>query len=732
MARLLERGLELLRDRLKGRGFAVAVPILPALLGRDALAAIPVALEGTVAHTAAALAAGAGPLSSLVPAAVAGLAEGVLREMYLQNLKLGGVLALILGVLGGGIGVLSYRGDAAEPRPVVGKGPDAPQPKSAQPAPARRFTARAALDVYQIVDGQPHPRYLGSTQSNPGVQAVVNVPAGAVWYVQPSNTGCGLGGIGAIGFGGLMPGGVGALGIGGGAVGFAGGGGGQLGQGGGVGLLGQPPQPAQPGQGGKPPMPPAGNPPAGMVGNIGFGGGALGVGGGAGAGGAVGGAGFGGALGALGGRGIGGAGMLGLPGMFGARDLQALIPELKKQNVPGLSLENVALTDDDFAALRNVPGLQVLLLRTVPITDRSVPTLLSLKELRILGLEGTGMTAQGLASLKDLPALHTVRLGGKSITDAALKAVGGVKKLSTVRLDWADVHPQGLEALAKQPGLKTVELRGPFTDKDLEVLRHAPNLETLRLHQTAITPEGLKLLQSFPKLTSLSVSSLFGWEGPQFTGAYKVNGAAIQLKFFTTQQILNPDGELVQVPAVALGDEGLKHLAELKKLTDLYIGSAALTNAGLEHLKGLTGLQRLGIFSEAVTDRGLAVVKDLKQLDRLDLRGTQMTTGLATTLRGLPALRTLLSNLCPGDPRYRTKLDFLQRSLPACKVWTLQGAPGAGMLNADQGLIPGGFGGAAGAGAGGGGFGLLGAGGLPGPLNPPPGGPVAPGVPPKR
>jgi RNA polymerase sigma factor (sigma-70 family) len=101
----LERGRDLLRDRLARRGLALSAALLPSLLAHGELSAAPLAL---ISSTVKAVAAGS------VSPGVAALAQGVIQTMLWTRMKLW-LLALVAVVaLGSASGLALYPGTAAE------------------------------------------------------------------------------------------------------------------------------------------------------------------------------------------------------------------------------------------------------------------------------------------------------------------------------------------------------------------------------------------------------------------------------------------------------------------------------------------------------------------------------------------------------------------------------------------------------------------------------------------
>jgi RNA polymerase sigma factor (sigma-70 family) len=577
MSKLLARGLDLLRDRLRGRGHGMSQAALGPALAALGQVPVPAGWAESITPAAVALAGGKVALTALASGSVVSLVRGVVSDMTLQQFKFVGVAALILLLGGAGLSILSLRSASAQPAPLERptklpdeKGGVQPGENKLPPTPARQLTSNQMWTAYQIVDGQTHPRKLGMTGPNlfgnpiprgaigaiggpikPPAPQVVQIPANAVWYIQPHGFGFGFGG--NLGFPG--PGGPGALP-----------GGLPAPPGGGVGLLG-----AVGAAGGAPgvPMPPPAIPggvgalgavggqqigAAGAIGNPGQQLGAIGVGGAIGQGGAVG---FGGAIGQQGAIGAAGAignpgqqvgmfgaigfngnlgqaviggfpgpggGLPGMPGFAGAKltgkDLQVLLAEMKKQQVPGLRVEHMELSDDDLAlVVKELPNLRVLLLFNTKTSDAAIKHLGNLKHLHVLGLEGSEFTDKAIEEVAKLGLpLDTLRIGGSKVTNKGLSAIGDLKALRTLRITWTGIDKTGLAALAKLDTLEALEIVGESTDDDLAALKNTTGLKAVRLHYSKIGEKGVAALAKLEKLEQVTLDWMWGEDGPQFFG----------------------------------------------------------------------------------------------------------------------------------------------------------------------------------------------------------------------
>jgi RNA polymerase sigma factor (sigma-70 family) len=127
----LARGRKRLADRLGRRGFlALSAGSLAAVLSQNTASATPPSsLLAATVRAAGAFAAGHAAAPGIIPTQVAGLAEGVLKAMFLTKLKAAGLFLAVV-VLATGIGAtgVTYRMQAAE-QAEAGKEPPAEDKK---------------------------------------------------------------------------------------------------------------------------------------------------------------------------------------------------------------------------------------------------------------------------------------------------------------------------------------------------------------------------------------------------------------------------------------------------------------------------------------------------------------------------------------------------------------------------------------------------------------------------
>jgi RNA polymerase sigma factor (sigma-70 family) len=140
----LSRARKLLQDRLMRRGVALTAVLAAAALGaNNASAELPRYLVAATVRTATVSVAGQATTAGLVCARVAALAEGMLRSLFLDKLKTGTVIVLVVTLAGMGTGALGYRSLLA-PQRADGTA------SSTSPVPPDGTAAKIAMLIEQL------------------------------------------------------------------------------------------------------------------------------------------------------------------------------------------------------------------------------------------------------------------------------------------------------------------------------------------------------------------------------------------------------------------------------------------------------------------------------------------------------------------------------------------------------------------------------------------------------
>ena len=115
-----------------------------------------------------------------------------------------------------------------------------------------------------------------------------------------------------------------------------------------------------------------------------------------------------------------------------------------------------------------------------------------------------------------------------------------------------------------------------------------------------------------------------------------------------------------------LGDPGLVHLKNLRRLEVLRIGGTQIQGPGLVHLARLPLLGHLVLNSSPITDQGLAELGRFSALSNLSLIGSPKITDRG--LRGLETARGLQTLSLGGPAITPAGVLRLQKVLPNCNV----------------------------------------------------------------
>jgi RNA polymerase sigma factor (sigma-70 family) len=156
VSRHLERGRELLRQRLASRGLGVGAVALAGLLAEHAGAAVPAAWAQTAATAANLWVNGTALPAGLITPQAMTLTQGVLQAMWFKKLKLLVLGIAAAGLLAGAAGVFGFAAAGAGPDPARSpqaedkKAPDQ-KPQEAAPAPVLRFSATEKMQEKQNV-----------------------------------------------------------------------------------------------------------------------------------------------------------------------------------------------------------------------------------------------------------------------------------------------------------------------------------------------------------------------------------------------------------------------------------------------------------------------------------------------------------------------------------------------------------------------------------------------------
>jgi len=205
--------------------------------------------------------------------------------------------------------------------------------------------------------------------------------------------------------------------------------------------------------------------------------------------------------------------------------------------------------DDDY--FRTV---QSIYLQDRPATDELVNEISRLNGIVQLNFCKSRITDKSLLYVGRMRQLKALDVGFNKITNEGLVHLAPLDELVHLDLDVTEVTDDGLPALRELPKLYRLQLyHTAITNTGAAQLGDMPWLGELDLGNTLITNDGLVHLQKLPNLTFLRLE-----QGTYYPG---------------------------EKPHVS--DEGLEHIANMPKLTELMVSTLGVTDEGIARLQSM-------------------------------------------------------------------------------------------------------------------------------------------------
>lgn len=164
------------------------------------------------------------------------------------------------------------------------------------------------------------------------------------------------------------------------------------------------------------------------------------------------------------------------------------------------------MSDAGMRHLKDLGGLQALVLTNAAIGDEGIAHLSRLTELRYLALDGTRVSDAGLAHLRSLTKLTSLTLAQTDVTDAGLAHLRGLHELQLLDLCGTKVSGRGLAHLADLPRLEMLDLGlTQVNDADCDALARLTPLAGLDLRGAKVTRAAkAKLSRALPRCRVLA------------------------------------------------------------------------------------------------------------------------------------------------------------------------------------------------------------------------------------
>ncbi len=172
---------------------------------------------------------------------------------------------------------------------------------------------------------------------------------------------------------------------------------------------------------------------------------------------------------------------------------KGLINLLNNPNLEAIYLDRSRnITDEGMKYLGELKSLKDLGLGGTPIGDKGLAFLAAQGRLEQLNINSTLVTDAGLKYLMQFENLKYLALGGPiPVTDKGLKQIGSLKKLEFLDLNLSRFTDKALEHIAQLKKLRSLGLANTkVTDKGLKHIRGLSKLKELDLSETKVTKQG--------------------------------------------------------------------------------------------------------------------------------------------------------------------------------------------------------------------------------------------------
>jgi serine/threonine protein kinase len=182
--------------------------------------------------------------------------------------------------------------------------------------------------------------------------------------------------------------------------------------------------------------------------------------------------------------------MITLEKLQNANELMDSIHDLEKLSV--LAVKSCPLDDAGLAKLKNLPGLEWLIIKDARLTGAGLAVLHDLPNCRYVDIVDAPISDQGLSHLQQIPKLDRLVLQGTKITGPGLKYLVKAPNIQRLDLSKSPVNDAGLAQLPSLPKLTDLSLNETYIgDAGLLAMKRQPGLKHLYLLGAKVTQQGV-------------------------------------------------------------------------------------------------------------------------------------------------------------------------------------------------------------------------------------------------
>lgn len=353
----------------------------------------------------------------------------------------------------------------------------------------------------------------------------------------------------------------------------------------------------------------------------------------------------------------------------------------KLSRLRSLRLLDCLISDQGLQSVGKLVDLEELWLRSAWVTDQGLEHLRGCRSLKRINLANTLVTDESLQLLKSFPDLERLQAGESKITLRGMfnlsaanpkftlrSAIAGfgigtgterrpsgekqdpLSKLTEMNMNsnplvnddtLAALYEHGFLSELSQLDLSDTSV----TDAGMVYLRDSTQLHLLDVERTSVTDHGLLQLKNLKNLRYLpcreSQLTL-----PGVIHLIETLQGRPSEDVFTTACLTRDTGhhlfpKALDLHGMRISDDDLKHLVPIIELDTINLSDNPLSDAGVRHVAKIPYLRQLWISGPKITGQGLGSLQYCRSLETLWLTDTRATEDDLPVLANMKQLRTL-------------------------------------------------------------------------------------------
>ena len=297
-----------------------------------------------------------------------------------------------------------------------------------------------------------------------------------------------------------------------------------------------------------------------------------------------------------------------------------------------------------MARLRLLPASSILATPTLVASMLMAPTLVRAAD---EGSSGPGSAETRVESIRDwVPKLDSDSFGEREQATKKLSAAGREAVLPVAEFAVTASRDAGWRSIEVLRAIYATGDRVTRTEADAALTQLAARKQTFSSRAaTALQQERAHIIQR----TSAEIRALGGTVFVQQVKGFDAVTARLQEEWRGGDEGVRLLGDMPKVTWLSLersaaSDAALLHVKELNALETLFLGQSQITGEGLPQLAGLNELTQLSLQGLKVGDAHLAALTGLSKLELLGLDDTQITDRGLTHVAKLKHLKVLWLN----------------------------------------------------------------------------------------